>query len=119
MPGFQFIVNPAVKDVQDNGRPKGGMFICFPESIKSCISDVSPGHWRVQAVVISSSESRTLLINSYFPYDRRDSQDSVIQNDELAEVIGIIQTVIRNTECDALVGDTNSGLVGTTIKVKL
>ena len=110
MPGFQFIINPAIKNVQDNGRPKGGMFICFPDSIKSCVADVSPDHWRVQAAVVSSGESRTLVINSYFPFDRREGQDTVNQNDELLETIGVIQNVIRKTECDAVawVGDINS-----------
>ena len=69
-PEFQFFINPAVKDVQDRGRPSNGMFICVPNKIKSCVSDVSPGHWRVQAVLIESSSSKTLLINSYFPFDK-------------------------------------------------
>jgi hypothetical protein len=110
IPGFQFIINPAIKTIQDQGRPKNGMFICFPDSIKSCVRDVSPGHWRVQAVVISSAESRTLLINTYFPFDKREGQYNNNNDDELTETIGIIQNVIRSTECDAVawVGDINA-----------
>ena len=67
IPGFQSYINPAVKNFQDTGRPMNGMFICVPDQIKSSVQDVSPGHWRIQALVISSSESRTLLINPYFP----------------------------------------------------
>ena len=52
LPGFHLVINPAVKITQDTGRPKNGMFIAFPNSIKSNISDVSPGFWRVQAIKI-------------------------------------------------------------------
>ena len=54
IPGFQFYINPAVKNVQDVGRPMNGMFICVPDIIKNSVQDVSPGHWRIQAVIISS-----------------------------------------------------------------
>ena len=85
-----------------------GMFICVPDHIKSCIHDVSPGHWRIQAIVISSSDSRTLLINTYFPTDQREGQG--VENPELTETLGVIQNVINNTECDAVawVGDINA-----------
>ena len=42
------------------------MFIAVPDILKNQVTDVSHGHWRVQAVIISSSNSRTLLINIYF-----------------------------------------------------
>ena len=56
-PDSHFVFNAALKSTLDKGRPKGGMFIAVPNSIKSQVSDVSPGHWRVQAVIISSVES--------------------------------------------------------------
>ena len=58
------------------------MFICVPDSIKSYVTDISPDHWRIQAVVIESANSKTLLINSYFPYDKRNQED----NDELDDL---------------------------------
>ena len=60
--GFHLFINSAVKNSFDKGRPKGGMFIAVPNFMKSQVSDVSPGHWRVQAIVISSADSKTLLI---------------------------------------------------------
>ena len=61
LPDFQIFFNPAVKQNFESGRPKGGLFIAVPNSIKSSVTDVSPGHWRVQTVVISFLESKTLL----------------------------------------------------------
>ena len=69
VPGSHVIINPAMKDNQDRGRSKGGMFIAVPDYLKSQVTDVSPGHWRVQAVVISSPNVMTLLINTYVPCD--------------------------------------------------
>ena len=109
IPGFQFFVNPALKSVQDRGRPSNGMFICVPECINSCVSDISPDHRRVQAVVITSEQSRTLLINSYFPYDKRDQLDNEGLND-LVETLGVIENIIRTSQCDSIVwaGDINA-----------
>ena len=81
IPNFHFFINPAVKDVQDRGRPKNGMFIGIPNSIKSFVTDVSPCHWRVQAVIISSQQSRILLINTYFPFNKRENQTDLGDND--------------------------------------
>ena len=66
-PNLHFIFNPAIKSTLDKGRRKGGMFISVPNSIKSQVTDVSPGHWRVQAVLMSAVEAKTLVINTYFP----------------------------------------------------
>ena len=106
LPGFHCFINPAVKDVQDRGRPMNGMFIAVPDSIKSFIKDVSPNHWRVQALLIESSSSKTLLINSYFPFDTR----RVIESDELTETIEVVKSVIEDNDCDAVMwaGDINS-----------
>ena len=35
LPGFQVLVKPAVKNDLGAGRPRNGMFIAFPNSIKS------------------------------------------------------------------------------------
>ena len=45
VPGFHFFIKPAVKDVLDRGRPKNGMFIGIPDSIRKHVKDVSPTHW--------------------------------------------------------------------------
>ena len=110
-PEFQFFINPAIKDVQDTGRPSNGMFICVPNRIKGSVIYVSPGHWRVQAVKIESETSQTLLINSYFPFDRRGVEGSIDGvEDELIETLSVIRNVILNNECDTVIwgGDINS-----------
>ena len=71
IPGFQFIINPAVKETQDKGRARNGMFIAFPEYIKNQVQDVSPGYWRIQASIIKLSNYQILIINSYFPVDKK------------------------------------------------
>ena len=94
VPGFYFFINPAIKDSHDRGRPRNGMFIGIPEYIKSFVKDVSPNHWRVQAVIIENHQSRTLLINTYFPFDKREGRNDEADNDDLIETISIINNVI-------------------------
>ena len=79
LPNFQVVVNPAIKKDLSQGRPSNGMFIAFPDNIKNQVTDVSPGHWRLQAVKIKLLTSSLLLINSYFPTDpQRDMQRVLI-----------------------------------------
>ena len=66
-PNHHCIINPATKTNHDKGRAKNGMFIAIPNHLKRQANDVSPGHWRIQAVKISFSN--ILLIKSYFPTD--------------------------------------------------
>ena len=51
------IFKAAVKDSLQ-GRPKNGMFIAIPREIKEMVLDVSPPHWRVQAVVLSTTNNK-------------------------------------------------------------
>ena len=85
------------------------MFICVPDSIKSYVTDISPDHWRIQAVVIESANSKTLLINSYFPYDKRNQEDND-ELDDLTETLEVIRNIIKDCECDSVVlaGDLNA-----------
>ena len=108
-PGFQILINPAVKKHLNTGRPINGMFIAFPDSIKNNVEDVSPGFWRVQAAKISFKYSKLLLINSYFPTDPQ--RDNVDESDFL-ETLGHIKKVIDLNICDAVLwaGDLNSDL---------
>ena len=41
------------------------MFVAVPDNLKERFSDVSPTHWRVQAVTFDS----TFIINVYLPTD--------------------------------------------------
>ena len=82
------------------------MFIAVPDIIKGSVKDVSPNHMRVQAVLISSSTSKTLLINAYLPYDTR----TAIESDDLTETLEVNKSVIEDNDCDAVLwaGDANS-----------
>ena len=107
LPDFHLIINPAVKTSLDKGRPKNGMFIAVPHSIKNHIADVSPGFWRIQAITMTFGNSTILLINSYFPTDpRRPNMDEF----DLLETLGHVRDVIRKTDFDHLLwaGDINA-----------
>ena len=57
LPDFHIIVNQAEKEGL-HGRPKGGMFIAIPEKYKEEVTtDVSPGHWRLQACILKLKQS--------------------------------------------------------------
>ena len=107
LPGFHIFINPPVENSLDRGRPKGGMFIAVPDSIKSQVADVSPGHWRVQAITISSTSSCTLLINTYFPCDTR---LAIHDLNEAIEVLEIVKKLIDSTGCNSVImtGDINT-----------
>ena len=118
LPGYQLVINPAVKNSHDTGRPKNGMFIAFPQVIKSSVSDVSPGFWRIQAIKITSVRSTILLINSYFPTDpRRDNFDET----ELIETLAHIKEVISKNDFDDILwaGDINADFIRNTSHTKL
>ena len=71
MPNFHLIINPAEKSSLCKGRPRGGLFIAVPDHFKNFVEDVSPGYWRLQAIIIKSNKQRILVINSYFPVDQK------------------------------------------------
>ena len=59
-PGFHLIINPAVKESHCKGRAKNGMFIAIPDRLKNKTEDVSPGHWRLQAIKIKTETDEML-----------------------------------------------------------
>ena len=113
LPGYHVIVNPAIKNNQDTGRPKNGMFVAFPNKIKRSITDVSPGHWRIQAIKIKTKTSTILLINSYFPTDPRRAN---LDENDLLETLSKIKYAIRNNEFDLHLwaGDINADFLRNT-----
>ena len=79
------------------------MFIAVPDKFKESFSDVSPIHWRVQAVIFDS----TLIINVYLPTD----PGTIEFNDqELSETLGVIRTVIDSNQAQQVIlaGDFNT-----------
>ena len=106
LPGYHAIFKPAIKDKLE-GRPKNGMFIAVPEILKSNVTDVSPQSWRVQAVLLTTTGKRLLILNVYFPQDPRTSE---LKSDDLEEVLADIKGVLeKNTFDDVLLtGDMNT-----------
>ena len=70
LPNAIIFCKKAVKDSLE-GRPKNEMFIAVPHEIGGLVTDASPNHWRVQAIVLKAGINRTLIINSYFPANPR------------------------------------------------
>jgi hypothetical protein len=72
--------------------------------VSRIFNDVSPGHWRVQAVTIKFRHSTVLLINSYFPTDP--SADET----DLLETLSQIKSVILKNNFDSILwtGDINA-----------
>ena len=100
-------IKPAVKENQDSGRPKGGLFIAVPENLKERFCDVSPTNWRVQAVLFYSGTETYLIINIYFPTDPMTIQ---MDGDELDIALAAIQSVIEVNSFTSLIiaGDANT-----------
>ena len=106
LPKARIIFKSAVKDSFE-GRPKNGMFIAVPHELNDLVEDVSPQHWRVQAVVFSAPKKRLLIINSYFPTDPRLAD---FDNTDLGSTLAAIGSVMDDNEFDSIVwmGDINA-----------
>ena len=105
-PNHHCFINPAIKSNHDKGRARNGMFIAVPNSLINHVNDVSPGHWRIQAVKISLPSSTILLINSYFPTDPKTNN---FNEDDLQETLQVITNVIDKNHFNSvlLLGDIN------------
>ena len=101
----RIIFKEAVKESLD-GRLKNGMFIAVPSDLKSYVTEVSPHHDRVQAIVLSMA-ARILIINSYFPTDPK-TQD--FDTTELCSTLEAIKSVLKENEFDRVIwcGDINA-----------
>ncbi len=89
------------------GRPRNGMFIAIPVELRSSVKDVSPSHWRIQAIIVKTEKSSILIINSYFPTDPRVSDFDM---SELESTLNCINEVISNNQFGELIwcGDLNA-----------
>ena len=118
LPGFHLIINPAIKETHDKGRAKNGMFIAVPSSIKSQVSDISPGYWRLQAVIVKIGNSRLLVINSYFPTDPLTVR---FDDAELVETIEYVKKILDDNFFSSVLwlGDINCDFVRRTGHVNL
>ena len=84
------------------------MFIAISDVIKQQVNDVSHAHWRIQAIILSTSRSRILLINSCFPTDPETSDTS-----DLHSTLSAINSVIEDNEFEKLIwtGDINADFI--------
>ena len=84
------------------------MFIAVPKQLRNMMEDVSPEHWRIQAVLFCYNLKKILLINTYFPVDQRNNQD----DDDLIITLQCIRGVMDNNDYDTLLwsGDLNMDL---------
>ena len=91
LPESHTLIKLAEKSNQNSGRPKNDMFVSIPLTFRSLLKDVSPSHYRVQAVLLKT-ESKILILNTYFPTDPGTFQ---FDDSELTEVLEIIRSVIK------------------------
>ena len=106
LPTAKIFYKEAVKETQE-GRPKNGMFIAIPDELKGQGEDVSPQHWRVQAVILSTQKSRIMVINSYFPTDPRTHD---FDSTDLLSTLDAIRNVLKDNDYENVVwcGDINA-----------
>ena len=89
LPNSHIFFKSAVKDDQSFGTAKNGKFVAVPDKLKERFNDVSPSHWRVQAVTFDS----TLIISVYLPTD----PGTIEYNDhELGETLEFIKNVLES-----------------------
>ena len=117
LPNARILMKPAIKSSED-GRPKNGMFIAIHKDIGTYVEDVSPTHWRIQAVLLTTPGNRLLIINSYFPTDPR------INNFDSAELLNTLialDNVLADNDYNGVlwVGDINSDFERKTAFTKL
>ena len=83
------------------------MFVAVPDCLKDSVRDVSPSHWRLQAVTVTCNNCTILIVSSYFPNDPKTVQ---IDQGPLQEVFQSIQETIDKNDFDyfCLAGDINT-----------
>ena len=99
---------PAYKDfnIQDKGRPRGGLAIIVPKEIRKYVKIIKCDSWRIQPVMLEMNDVRYLIINTYFPTDSRGGNDEC---QELEGCLNQIKSIINMNQFDKLYlpGDQN------------
>ena len=105
--GAHVIFKEAIKDTHDNGRPKNGMFVAVPAVMKEYVEDISPNHWRVQAVLVRTVDNSIMIINTYFPTDPKSTD---FDSSELMTTLSAIQDLLTRNDFNSVVwtGDINA-----------
>ena len=113
LPNARVIFKEATKE-SIGGRPKNGMFIAVPLEIKELAVDVSPSHWRVQAIILSTPNNKFLIINSYFPTDPRVNE---FDTTDLFSTLSAIDDLLKEHNYDNVIwcGDINADFIRNTV----
>ena len=99
LPNARVIFKEAIKD-SCGGRPKNGMFVAISLDIKELVLDVSPTHWRVQAIILSTPSNKLLIINSYFPTNHWVNE---FDTTDLFSILSAINSVLMENEYDSVI----------------
>ena len=107
LPGSKIYFKKAVKDSLHRGRAKNGMFIAIPKFMEQNTKNVSPDHWRLQALTLNMSNNKILVINSYFPTDPKIKD---FDTDDLFSTLSAIQGILNDNSFDSVIwmGDINT-----------
>ena len=81
--------------------------VYVPKEIKGNVKDISPNHWRTQAVIVHTLECDILLINSYFPTDPKTLNFDAA---DLLSTLDAINEILNTNKFDHVVwaGDLNA-----------
>ena len=110
---------PAFKNfsVHNRGRPQGGLSIIIPKVLRKHTKIIKCDSWRIQPILLNFNSVEYLIINSYFPTDKREEN---LSSPELEETLGCISSIISTNESRhiCLLGDLNSDFLRNTAHVK-
>ena len=106
--GSSVIAKPAFKDtnVQNRGRPKGGLAIIVPKLFRKNIKIIHVESWRIQPILITVKNVKYLVVNVYFPTDSKTVHGECL---ELDDCLARLSVIISTTEFQHLhiAGDLN------------
>ena len=87
------------------------------DHLKDVTTNISPQHWRIQAIRLQLESSSLVIINSYFPNDPSTANfDDASLNEVLEEIRAILSS--QNCEYFLLLGDINADFTRRTGHVK-
>ena len=91
----------------NNGRPRGGIAILVPKSLRSSVGVINCRSWRIQGITMVVGTLKYLVNNVYLPNDMRGGHAKCT---ELLDTLAEVSELIRNNKHDVLVklGDLNA-----------
>ena len=103
---YHVFIKPATKS-NFEGRPVNGMFVALPIGLRNKVSDVSPNHNRIQAVLLKTDMNTMMIVNAYFPPDPKTTEYNT--DHDLEDVLATIENLVNAHQCNdvLIVGDLN------------